>query len=360
MRRLRNRRKRQSLPPPERRHGAARTLMESLEALVASVRADVAACADLDALEAVKVRVLGKKGDLTARLKSLGGMDPETRRVEGQAINQAKSNVVAALEARKDALQAERLSAQLAADTIDVTLPGRGFGVGATHPVAATIERIVRLLGKAGFEVEEGPEVEDDFHNFEALNIPPEHPARAMQDTFYLPDRRVLRTHTSPVQIRAMRERTPPLAIIAPGRVYRCDYDQTHSPMFHQVEGLLVDRDVSFAQLKGLLINFVREFFESDAVEVRLRPSYFPFTEPSAEVDIRLPAEHGYSGWLEVLGCGMVHPNVLRNVGIDPEQYTGFAFGLGVERFAMLRYGISDLRLFFENDWQFLRQFNEV
>lgn len=334
--------------------------MQSLDELVHAAQADIQACADLESLEAVKVRLLGKKGELTARLKSLGAMDPETRRFEGQAINQAKGAVVSALEARKDALQAERLATQLAADAVDVTLPGRGTGTGSMHPIAATIERIVRLLGKAGFEVEEGPEVEDDFHNFEALNIPPEHPARAMQDTFYFPDGRVLRTHTSPVQIRAMRERTPPLAIIAPGRVYRCDYDQTHSPMFHQVEGLLVDRDVNFAQLKGLLTDFVREFFESNEVEVRLRPSYFPFTEPSAEVDIRLPAEHGYSGWLEVLGCGMVHPNVLRNVGIDPEIYTGFAFGLGVERFAMLRYGINDLRLFFENDWQFLRQFNEA
>ena len=332
--------------------------MLSLEELTQNAQAEIAACADLEALESVKVGLLGKKGELTARLKSLGKMDPESRKREGQAINEAKTQVIEALEGRKAALEAERLAAALAADTVDVTLPGRGLGVGSVHPISATIERIVRLLGQAGFEVEEGPEIEDDFHNFEALNIPPEHPARAMQDTFYFPDGRVLRTHTSPVQIRAMRERTPPLAIIAPGRVYRCDYDQTHSPMFHQVEGLLVDRDVNFAQLKGLLIDFVREFFEDDSVEVRLRPSYFPFTEPSAEVDIRLPTEHGYSGWLEVLGCGMVHPNVLRNVDIDPEQYTGFAFGLGVERFAMLRYGIRDLRLFFENDWQFLKQFS--
>lgn len=332
--------------------------MLSLEELTQNAQAEISACADLDALEAVKVGLLGKKGELTARLKSLGKMDPDTRKREGLAINAAKSMVVDALERRKAALEAERLASALAADTVDVTLPGRGLGVGSVHPIAATVERIVRLLGQAGFEVEEGPEIEDDFHNFEALNIPPEHPARAMQDTFYFPDGRVLRTHTSPVQIRAMRERTPPLAIIAPGRVYRCDYDQTHSPMFHQVEGLLVDREVNFAQLKGLLTDFVREFFENDEVEVRLRPSYFPFTEPSAEVDIRLPTEHGYSGWLEVLGCGMVHPNVLRNVGIDPEQYTGFAFGLGVERFAMLRYGIRDLRLFFENDWQFLKQFS--
>lgn len=332
--------------------------MLSLEELTQNAQAEIAACADLEALESVKVGLLGKKGELTARLKSLGKMDPESRKREGQAINEAKTQVIEALEGRKAALEAERLAAALAADTVDVTLPGRGLGVGSVHPISATIERIVRLLGQAGFEVEEGPEIEDDFHNFEALNIPPEHPARAMQDTFYFPDGRVLRTHTSPVQIRAMRERTPPLAIIAPGRVYRCDYDQTHSPMFHQIEGLLVDRDVNFAQLKGLLIDFVREFFEDDSVEVRLRPSYFPFTEPSAEVDIRLPTEHGYSGWLEVLGCGMVHPNVLRNVDIDPEQYTGFAFGLGVERFAMLRYGIRDLRLFFENDWQFLKQFS--
>jgi len=334
--------------------------MDELTEIVSEARAEIAAADDLKTIEAIRLRLLGKKGLITGQLKALGGLDPETRRARGQVVNEAKETVVGALEARKAEIEHAALAASLAADAVDVTLPGRGVGSGSVHPIAATIERICRILGLAGFEVEEGPEIEDDFHNFEALNIPADHPARAMQDTFYFPDGRVLRTHTSPVQIRTMLERQPPVAVIAPGRVYRCDYDQTHSPMFHQVEGLLVDTDVTFADLKGLLEGFVREFFESDDIEVRLRPSYFPFTEPSAEVDIRLPAEHGYSGWLEVLGCGMVHPNVLANVGIDPEVHTGFAFGLGVERFAMLRYGINDLRLFFENDLQFLRQFREV
>lgn len=334
--------------------------MDELTQIVADAREAIAQAGDLKEIEAIRLRLLGKKGLLTAQLKSLGGLEPELRRARGQVINEAKTAVVEALETRKGELERAALEAQLAADAVDVTLPGRGQDTGSVHPIAATIDRICRLLGRAGFEVEEGPEIEDDFHNFEALNIPADHPARAMQDTFYFPDGRVLRTHTSPVQIRTMLERQPPLQVIAPGRVYRCDYDQTHSPMFHQVEGLLVDTDVTFADLKGLLIDFVREFFETDDIEVRLRPSYFPFTEPSAEVDIRLPAEHGYSGWLEVLGCGMVHPNVLANVGIDAERYSGFAFGLGVERFAMLRYGISDLRLFFENDLQFLGQFREL
>jgi len=244
------------------------------------------------------------------------------------------------------------------AATIDVTLPGRGQLRGALHPLTIAMRRIERLFERAGFEVVQGPEVEDDYHNFEALNIPSHHPARAMHDTFYFPDGRLLRTHTSPVQIRIMNERAPPLRIIAPGRVYRCDYDQTHSPMFHQVEGLLVDQHVSMSDLKGLLHQFLSAFFDQNNLQIRFRPSYFPFTEPSAEVDIKLPSAHGLSGWLEVLGCGMVHPNVLGNVGIDTERYRGFAFGLGVERLAMLLYGVNDLRLFFDNDLHFLRQFS--
>jgi phenylalanyl-tRNA synthetase alpha chain len=240
---------------------------------------------------------------------------------------------------------------------LDVTLPGRGEQPGGLHPITLCLNRIVAMFSQLGFEVAEGPEVEDDYHNFTALNIPESHPARAMHDTFYVDAHTLLRTHTSPVQIRVMEQRQPPLRVIAPGRVYRCDYDQTHSPMFHQVEGLLVDDQVSFADLKGLLAEFLRTFFEQDDLQMRFRPSYFPFTEPSAEVDIKLPAEHGHSGWLEVLGCGMVHPNVFAAVGIDSERYTGLAFGLGVERLAMLRYGVNDLRLFFENDLRFLTQF---
>jgi phenylalanyl-tRNA synthetase alpha chain len=296
-------------------------------------------------------------------LKALGALAPDERRAAGQAINEAKAALQAALEARRVALEAAALEARLAADRIDVTLPGRGQRPGGLHPVRRTLDRIERIFAQAGFSVAEGPEIEDDWHNFGALNIPEHHPARAMHDTFYFDAHTVLRTHTSPVQIRVMQAQRPPLRIIAPGRVYRCDSDVTHSPMFHQVEGLMVDGGVSFADLKGILDEFLKTFFEAD-LAVRFRPSYFPFTEPSAEVDIACVICGGSgcrvckeSGWLEVLGCGMVHPNVFRAVDVDSERYTGFAFGMGVERLAMLRYGVNDLRLFFENDLRFLRQF---
>jgi len=331
--------------------------MSAPSEIVETATAEAASAPSLDALDAVRVKYLGKKGALTEQLKNLGKLPAEERREAGRLINSAKQEVTAALELRKAGLEAAQLEADLASAHIDVTLPGRGNGVGATHPITLTMTRIEELFIRAGFEVCDGPEVEDDYHNFEALNIPAHHPARAMHDTFYFGDGTLLRTHTSPVQVRVMESRQPPLRIIAPGRVYRCDYDQTHSPMFHQVEGLLIDKAVTMGDLKGVLQEFLRAFFEQDDLEMRFRPSYFPFTEPSAEVDIRLQSEHGISDWLEVLGCGMVHPKVLANVGIDGENYRGFAFGLGVERLAMLRYGVNDLRLFFENDLQFLRQF---
>jgi phenylalanyl-tRNA synthetase alpha chain len=309
------------------------------------------------------VHYLGKKGVLTERLKQLGQLPAESRPQAGQAINDAKQEIQAAIEARKAMLLAAQLDARLASEAIDVTLPGRGTRLGGPHPITRTLGRIEALFGQVGFTVAEGPEIEDDFHNFTALNIPEQHPARAMHDTFYFDAHTLLRTHTSPVQIRVMREVNPPLRIIAPGRVYRCDSDLTHTPMFHQVEGLFVDEGVSFADLKGMLDDFLRNFFERD-LQVRFRPSYFPFTEPSAEVDIQCVMCGGagcrvckHTGWLEVLGCGMVHPNVFAQVDIDSERYTGYAFGMGVERLAMLRYGVNDLRLFFENDLRFLRQF---
>ena len=312
---------------------------------------------DLAALDAVRVGLMGKKGVLTEALKALGRLDEAERRAAGKALNEIRDALNAALAGRKTSLEQSAMDAALAESAIDVTLPGRGAIPGARHPVSLALERITGIFRHAGFEVVTGPEIENDFNNFEALNIPGHHPARAMHDTFYFPDGLLLRTHTSPVQIRTMLERKPPLRIIAPGRVYRCDYDQTHSPMFHQVEGLLVDESATMSELKGLLHEFLRLFFEQEHLQVRFRPSYFPFTEPSAEVDIRLPSRHGVSDWLEVLGCGMVHPNVLTNVGIDPERYQGLAFGLGVERLAMLRYGVNDLRLFYENDLGFLKQF---
>lgn len=323
----------------------------------------IAAAADLKALDDVRVRFLGKKGVLTEQLKQLGQFAPETRKAAGQVINAAKAQVLALLDARKTALEGAAMAQRLAAQAIDVTLPGRGEAPGGLHPVTRTLARIEAMFAQLGFETAEGPEIEDDYHNFEALNIPAHHPARAMHDTFYFDAHTVLRTHTSPVQIRVMENREPPLRVIAPGRVYRCDSDLTHTPMFHQVEGLFVDEDVSFADLKGVLDDFLRNFFERD-LAVRFRPSYFPFTEPSAEVDIACVICGGagcrvckQTGWLEVLGCGMVHPNVFEHVGVDTERYTGFAFGMGVERLAMLRYGVNDLRLFFENDLRFLRQF---
>jgi len=327
--------------------------MDNLETLLAQARTDVGAAADLAALDAIRVHLLGKKGEITALLKQLGNLPDEQRRTQGQVINALKVALTELLDARRDALEADALSSQLQASAIDVTLPGRGQQPGGLHPVTLTLGRIEKIFAAAGFAVHEGPEVEDDFHNFTALNIPADHPARAMHDTFYLADGRLLRTHTSPVQIRAMLRQGAPLRLIAPGRVYRCDSDTTHTPMFHQVEGLVIDVGVSFANLKAVLAEFVEKFFERSAT-VRFRPSYFPFTEPSAEVDVL--DESGR--WLEVLGCGMVHPQVLANAGIDPEKYTGYAFGMGVERLAMLRYGIHDIRLLFENDLRFLRQFH--
>jgi phenylalanyl-tRNA synthetase alpha chain len=323
--------------------------------------ADIAAAHSPDALETLRVALLGKAGSITAQLKSLGTLPADQRKSAGEAINRARDAISQALATRKIELDNAALDARLATETIDVTLPGRNASRGGIHPVSRTLERITDIFGRMGYELADGPEIEDDWHNFEALNFPPHHPARAMHDTFYFGDGRLLRTHTSGVQVRYMQDliadgRQPPLRMIAAGKVYRSDSDQTHTPMFHQVEGLLVDEHASFADLKGTLSEFVRAFFERDFA-MRFRPSYFPFTEPSAEVDIAWQQPDGSTRWLEVLGCGMVHPSVLRNVGIDPERYTGFAFGLGVERFAMLRYGVDDLRSFFENDVRFLRQF---
>ena len=325
---------------------------QRIPGLVRDAEAAIAAAGTLGELDEVRVRFLGRRGRITAESRAVGTLAPGLRPEAGKRLNDAMQAVRAALDARKAALAAQALRSRLASERIDVSLPGRGRPSGGLHPVTRTLERIAWLFRSIGFEVAEGPELEDEYHNFEALNIPAHHPARAMQDTFYFPDGRLLRTHTSPVQIRVMRSRRPPLRIIAPGRVYRCDSDQTHTPMFHQVEGLMVGEDVSFAHLKGILHDFLRRFFEADDLEVRFRPSYFPFTEPSAEVDIR-----GGRGWLEVLGSGMVHPKVLENCGVDSERYTGFAFGMGVERLAMLRYGVDDLRSFFENDLRFLKQF---
>lgn len=331
--------------------------MSEIDELVSDAKEQIAGCDDLQALEAIKVAYLGKKGSLTAELKKLGALSAEERPQRGQLINVAKQEIATALNLRKEDLSDAALAKTLQAESIDVTLAARGVPRGGAHPVSLVMSRIEDIFERAGFEVAEGPEVEDDYHNFEALNIPGHHPARAMHDTFYFGDGRLLRTHTSPVQVRVMQAAEPPYRIIAPGRVYRCDYDQTHTPMFHQVEGLLVDRVVTMSDLKGVLLAFFQTFFEQDDLQMRFRPSYFPFTEPSAEVDIKLGSAHGFSDWLEVAGCGMVHPNVLSAVNIDPTQYKGFAFGMGVERMAMLRYGVNDLRLFFENDIQFLRQF---
>lgn len=326
--------------------------------------AAVAAAVDLAELDRLRVHYLGKKGALTELLKGLGRLPADERPAAGQAINDAKVAVGDAIDARRGALENSALAARLEAERVDATLPGRRQSQGGLHPVTRAILRIQDIFAQLGFEVAEGPEVEDDYHNFEALNIPAHHPARAMHDTFYFDAGRLLRTHTSPVQVRVMEQSGPPLRVIAPGRVYRCDSDLTHSPMFHQVEGLLVDEGVSFSHLKGVLDQFLRAFFERDDLSTRFRPSYFPFTEPSAEVDIQCVMCGGggcrvckHTGWLEVMGCGMVHPNVFAHVGVDHERFTGYAFGLGVERMTMLRYGVNDLRLFFENDLRFLRQF---
>ncbi|AXV19415.1 MULTISPECIES: phenylalanine--tRNA ligase subunit alpha [Aeromonas] len=326
--------------------------MQQLEEVVGQARAEIEGVSDIAALDEIRVKYLGKKGFFTEQMKGLGALSAEERPAAGAVINLAKQQVQDALNERREALEVAVLNQKLAAETIDVSLPGRRIENGGLHPVTRTIERIERLFGEMGFKVARGPEIEDGFHNFDALNIPAHHPARTDHDTFYFNPDLMLRTHTSGVQIRTMEHQQPPIRIIAPGRVYRNDYDMTHTPMFHQVEGLLVDEHASFTELKGILHDFLRNYFEED-LTIRFRPSYFPFTEPSAEVDVM-----GKNGkWLEVLGCGMVHPNVLRSVGIDPEKYSGFAFGMGVERLTMLRYGVNDLRAFFENDLRFLKQF---
>lgn len=344
--------------------------MENLTALTDEAFKLVADAKDLAALDNVRVEYLGKKGQITALLKSLGKLSNEERPAAGAKINEAKQAVQTKITERKQAMEQAAIDAKLAQETIDVTLPGRGQTTGGLHPVTRTLQRIENIFAAVGYDVEEGPEIEDDYHNFEALNIPAHHPARAMHDTFYVREseadngtKHVLRTHTSPVQVRTMENQEPPIRIICPGRVYRCDSDLTHTPMFHQVEGLVVDKNISFADLKGTVDQFLKAFFEAD-VPVRFRPSYFPFTEPSAEVDIQCTNCGGdgcrvcsHTGWLEVMGCGMVHPNVFKASGVDTETYTGFAFGMGVERLAMLRYGVNDLRLFFENDLKFLKQF---
>ena len=338
--------------------------MESLETLKKAAIEAVQAVNSPAELEQLRVDYLGKKGQLTGLLKNLGTLSPEDRPKAGALINEVKQELTGLLNARKDDLEQQVLAEKLAAERVDVTLPGRRVDAGGLHPITRTIQRVEDFFAGMGFDVVEGPEIEDDYHNFEALNIPEHHPARAMHDTFYIDDTHVLRTHTSGVQVRTMETREPPLRIVCPGRVYRCDSDLTHSPMFHQVEGLLIDEHSSFGDLKGLLEQFLHAFFERSDLDVRFRPSYFPFTEPSAEVDIQCVKCSGagcrvcsHTGWLEVLGCGMVNPRVFEMTGIDTERFTGFAFGLGVERLAMLRYGIGDLRLNFDNDLRFLRQF---
>lgn len=338
--------------------------MQTLQALTQAALEAITLARDSQELEQLRVQFLGKKGSLTEQLKTLGGLPVEERPAAGAAINQAKVQVQDALAERKLALDAAEAATLLASEILDITLPGRRQGLGGLHPVTRTIERIENIFSRAGFSVVEGPEIEDDYHNFEALNIPVHHPARAMHDTFYFDAKTLLRTHTSTVQVRTMETGKPPIRIICPGRVYRCDSDVTHTPMFHQVEGLLIDEKVSFADLKGLIADFLQVFFEAE-LAVRFRPSYFPFTEPSAEVDVQCVLCKGQgcrvckqSGWLEVIGCGMVHPRVLQMAGIDPEKYTGLAFGMGVDRLAMLRYQIKDLRLLFDNDLRFLRQFH--
>ena len=338
--------------------------MQSLENIKAEAVVAIEAASDIAALEELRVSYLGKKGALTGLLKNLGQLSAEERPKAGAEINAVKQQLNEQLNARKASLQGAALAEQLAEEAIDVTLPGRRAETGSLHPITRTIQRMETFFSSMGFEVVEGPEIEDDYHNFEALNIPAHHPARAMHDTFYVDDTHVLRTHTSGVQVRTMEAQQPPIRVICPGRVYRCDSDLTHSPMFHQVEGLLIDETSNFGHLKGLLEDFLQAFFEREDLSVRLRPSYFPFTEPSAEVDIQCVKCSGagcrvcsHTGWIEVLGCGMVNPKVLEMSGIDPDKYRGFAFGMGVERLSMLRYGIGDLRLNFDNDLRFLAQF---
>lgn len=340
--------------------------MQELQQILEEALNSFAGIDEAAALENAKARYLGKDGSLTALLKGLGKLSAEERPAAGARINEVKQQIEAALNARREAIQQRALQAKLSAEALDVTLPGRGAGTGGLHPVTRTLERIEGLFRSIGYEVAQGPEIESDFYNFTALNIPEDHPARAMHDTFYVDEKHVLRTHTSPIQIRYMQSHMaqyrdkatmPDIRIIAPGRVYRVDSDATHSPMFHQVEGLWIGERVSFADLKGVIADFLRNYFETDEMQVRFRPSFFPFTEPSAEIDLAFTSGPRQGKWLEVAGCGMVHPNVLGHVGIDSEKYVGFAFGFGVERLAMLRYGVGDLRLFFENDLQFLKQF---
>ncbi|AHF01892.1 phenylalanyl-tRNA synthetase [Thiomicrospira aerophila AL3] len=331
-------------------------MQDKLTAILAQAKDTVERATQLAEVEQLRVDLLGKKAEVTALMKTLGQLSSEERPLVGQQINDVKQAIQQLISDKKQALETAKMAADLARETIDVTLAGRDLDLGGLHPVTRTLRRIEQLFAKAGFDVATGPEIEDDWHNFGALNIPETHPARAMHDTFYIDESTVLRTHTSGVQIRIMENQAPPIRIIAPGRVYRCDSDQTHTPMFHQIEGLIVEKNANFAQLMQLLTEFLQHFFEDDQLKTRFRPSYFPFTEPSAEVDIATEL-FGAGRWVEVLGCGMVHPNVLRNVGIDPEEYTGLAFGLGVERLAMLRYGVKDLRQFFENDLRFLKQF---
>ena len=340
------------------------TVEQDLARLTTEAQAAIEAADNVAVVEDLRVKYLGKKGVLTEQLKTLGSLSPEERPRVGALVNRAKEALQEKLTARKQQLESVARQQQLSREVLDITLPGRGVRQGGLHPITRTLERLETLFTRMGFIVADGPEIEDDYHNFEALNIPPNHPSRAMHDTFYFDAHRLLRTHTSPVQVRYMETHQPPLRIIAPGRVYRCDSDVTHTPMFHQIEGLMVDSAVSFADLKGVLSDFLVQFFEQKSLKVRFRPSYFPFTEPSAEVDIScvICGARGCrvcknSGWLEILGCGMVHPEVFRHVGIDSERWTGFAFGLGVERLAMLRYGVNDLRLFYENDLRFLQQF---
>ncbi len=340
-------------------------MSQELDNLLENAIQAISQSQDLASLDSVRVAYLGKKGEITARLKNLGQISSDLRPVAGQAINQIKIRIQTLVEERKSVINEQLINDKLSSDTVDVTLPGRGLKSGGLHPVTLTMNRIQKMFAKLGFDTAEGPEVEDDFHNFEALNIPAHHPARAMHDTFYFGDGRLLRTHTSPVQIRVLEHQAPPVRIIAPGRVYRCDSDITHTPMFHQVEGLLIDENVSFSDLKGTLEEFLKLFFEQDDLKTRFRPSYFPFTEPSMEADIGCVMCSGsgcrvcgQTGWIEVLGCGMVHPEVFRHTGIDNDIFTGYAFGLGIERLAMMRYGVNDLRLFFENDLRFLQQFS--
>ena len=339
-------------------------MTQSLEQILTSATADFAACADAPSLENAKAKYLGKTGAVTDLLKGMAALSPEEKKTRGAEINRIKSAVESALNARRDALASDALNAKLAAESIDVTLPGRGRGDGGIHPVMKTWQRVEEIFASIGFDVADGPEIEADWFNFTALNNPPNHPARSMQDTFYVDMNGtdglplLLRTHTSPMQVRYARMHQPPIKVIAPGRTYRVDSDATHSPMFHQVEGLWIDEDISFADLKGVYVDFLRRFFESDDLQVRFRPSYFPFTEPSAEIDLQFGSGPLQGRWLELSGAGQVHPQVVRNFGLDPERYTGFAFGSGLERLTMLRYGIDDLRLFFDGDLRFLRQFS--